>query len=53
MLYRVTKRTIENGLRDGTLDVEDMQNKLDIFFVTSRITQEQYTELSGMISAAE
>lgn len=51
MLYLVLKRTIETGLQKGTLDVEAMQAKLDVFYAADRITQAQYEELSGLIGA--
>ena len=43
MLYRTLKRKIERGMNDG------MSEKLDIFFAADKLTQEQYTELSGMM----
>lgn len=43
MLYRTLKRMIERGMNDG------MSEKLDIFFAADKLTQEQYTELSGML----
>ena len=40
MLYRTLLKLKErNGLTD------DLKNKIDIFFVTGRITEEQYNEL--------
>ena len=47
MLYLVLKRTVERG----GYNVVDIQNKLDVFFAADRITQTQYTELSGLIGA--
>lgn len=44
MLYRTLKRMIEKGNTDG------MSNKLDIFFATDKITQEEYTELTAMLT---
>ena len=43
MLYRVLKRMIERG------QVEGMQEKLDVFYATDKITEEQYEELTGML----
>lgn len=43
MLYRTLKRMIERGNIDG------MAEKLDIFFAANKITEEQYTELVGML----
>lgn len=45
MLYRTLKRMIERGQTDG------MAEKLDIFFASDKLTQEQYTELTGMLGA--
>lgn len=40
MLYRTLLKLKErNGL------TEDLKNKIDIFFATSRITEEQYNDL--------
>ena len=43
MLYRVLKRMIERGQTEG------MQEKLDVFYATDKITEEQYKELTGML----
>ena len=43
MLYRTLKRMIERGQTDG------MEEKLDIFLASSKITAEEYTELMGML----
>ena len=43
MLYRVLLKLKErNGLTD------DLKNKIDIFFATGRITEEQYNELTDV-----
>ncbi|UVM80568.1 MAG: hypothetical protein [Bacteriophage sp.] len=39
MLYRTLLKLKKNGLTD------DLKNKIDIFFATGRITEEQYNEL--------
>nr|DAH49339.1 MAG TPA: Short C-terminal domain [Caudoviricetes sp.] len=45
MLYRTLLKLKEkNGLTD------DLKNKIDIFFATGRITEEQYNELMGIKS---
>ena len=44
MLYRTLKRMIERGQTTGLAD------KLDIFFAAGRITEEAYTELTGMLT---
>lgn len=43
MLYRTLLKLKErNGLTD------DLKNKIDIFFVTGRITEEQYNKLMNV-----
>ena len=49
MLYRTLKRVIENGKKNGTLDVADITNKCDIFFAAGKLTETEYTELLGML----
>lgn len=44
MLYRTLKRLIEKGKTDG------LAEKIDIFFAAGKITETEYTELTGMIS---
>lgn len=44
MLYRVLKRMIEAGQTEG------LQEKIDIFFAAGRITADQYTELTKILS---
>ena len=43
MLYRTLKRMIERGQTTG------MAEKLDIFYAADKITEAQYTELTGML----
>ena len=40
-IYEVISRIITRG----NYDAEDIQNKLDVFLLFGRITQEQYEEL--------
>ena len=48
MLYKTLKKLKErNGL------TEDLKNKIDIFFATGRITEEQYNELMGVVVKEE
>ena len=47
MLYRTLKRMIERGQTQG------METKLDIFFAANKLTEEEYTELLGMLPAEE
>lgn len=46
MLYRTLKRMIERG------QVEGMEQKLDIFLATDKITGEEYKELIRLITKA-
>ena len=43
MLYRTLKRMIERG------QIEGMEEKLDIFLASSKITAEEYMELMGLL----
>ena len=43
MLYRTLKRMIERGNTEG------MSAKLDIFFAADKLTEAEYTELTGML----
>ena len=45
MLYRTLKRMIERGNTEG------MEEKLDIFFAADKLTREDYTELTGLLTA--
>ncbi|SCJ09931.1 Uncharacterised protein [uncultured Clostridium sp.] len=45
MTYRNCKKLIENG----RYEYSDMMNKLDVFLLGDRITQEQYEELVKMM----
>lgn len=45
MTYLRVKKLIENGVYVK----EDMLNKLDVFLMASRITQEQYTQLVALM----
>ena len=48
MLYRtLLKLKKRNGLTD------DLKNKIDIFFATGRITEEQYNELMDVVVKEE
>lgn len=46
MTYIYCKRVIQNGVY-GTK--EDMMVKFDVFLLNNRITQEQYSELVGLL----
>ena len=43
MLYRTLKRMIERGQTAG------MADKLDIFYAADKLTQTEYTELTGLL----
>ncbi len=45
MLFRTLKRMIERGQTEG------MTEKLDIFFAANKLTEEEYVELTGMLTA--
>lgn len=47
MTYKVCKRVIQRGRYDKT----DMMDKLDVFLLNDRITQDQYNELVIMMDA--
>lgn len=44
MLYRTLKRMIERGQTAG------MTEKLDIFYAADKLTEAEYTELTGMLA---
>ena len=44
MLYRTLKRLIEKGQTEGLAD------KLDIFFAVGKLTEAEYTELTGLLT---
>lgn len=43
MLYRTLKRLIELGRTDG------LAEKIDVFYAVGRLTQTEYSELTGML----
>ena len=47
MLYRTLKRLIQRGQTAG------MSEKLDVFYAADKLTQEEYTELTGMLEERE
>ena len=44
MLYKVLKRMIERGI------TENIAEKLDVFYAADKLTEEEYSELIGMIT---
>ena len=51
MTYITCKKVITNQKAAGTLDVESMTEKLDVFLLANRITAEQYNELVVLMAA--
>ena len=51
MTYITCKKVITNQKATGTLDVEAMTEKLDVFLLANRITAEQYNELVALMAA--
>lgn len=43
MLYRILKRMIERGQTDG------MEEKLDVFYATGKLSHEEYDELTALL----
>lgn len=43
LLYRTLKRMIERGQTDG------IEAKIDIFFAAGKLTEDEYSELIGML----
>lgn len=46
MIFNLCKRMIESK---NYTSKEDMLNKLDVFFLGNRITEEEYNELKNML----
>ena len=46
MTFERLKKLIENG----AYDKENMMNKLDVFLMANRITEQQYNELVGLMA---
>lgn len=49
----MTFARLKKLIMNGTYDRENMLNKMDVFLMAGRITNEQYTELLGMMDAEE
>ena len=49
MTYRLVKRIIAKG----NYDKDELMDKLDVFLLASRITDEQYKELAEMLKDGE
>lgn len=50
MLYKLLKKMITNHNYNTA---EEMQRKLDVFYATNRLTEEQYTELTELLASNE
>lgn len=50
MTYRLCKTVILKEKANGTLNVEDMMQKLDVFLLNDRITESQYDELVALMT---
>ena len=50
MTYRLCKQTIQKGFYNS---YEEMMQKLDVFYLGNRITQQQYEELVTMLNERE
>ena len=47
MLYRTCKRMIERG------NLEGMSTKLDVFYAVSKLTDDEYKELTELLAEKE
>ena len=50
MIYKLMKKMIVNH---NYYDKEEVQRKLDVFYASNRITEEQYTELTELLASQE
>lgn len=48
-MSNITYRNCKTLIQAGRYVYEDMYNKLDLFLLVGRITDEEYIELSGMM----
>lgn len=53
MTYIYCKKVITNTVYTGQQQKDEMQEKLDVFLLNNRITQDQYTELTEQLAAKE
>ena len=49
MTFEIVKKAIEVQKLKGTLDRNDMMNKLDVFLLNGRISEEEYNEIVKMM----
>jgi len=51
MTYTFCKKVIQNTAYLNQEQKDDMQIKLDVFLLNNRITQDNYTELTGLLTS--
>lgn len=51
--YKLCKKVIEKEKVNGTLNVDEMTEKLDVFLLNDRITDEEYNELVALMTMTE
>ncbi len=49
MTFEIVKKAIEVQKKKGTLDANSMMNKLDVFLLNGRISEEEYNEVAKMM----
>ena len=47
---KLCKKGIEKEKQKGTLNIEEMTEKLDVFLLNDRITDEEYNELMALMT---
>lgn len=50
MTFEIVKKTIAAQTERGTLDKEDMANKIDVFWLAGRITESEYNALRALLA---
>lgn len=53
MAYKLMKRIIERGMKDGSLDKANVMDKLDAFLAADRINTTDYKELVELMGGNE
>lgn len=53
MTYTYCKKVIDNTTYKNQAQKAEMQQKLDVFLLNDRITQEQYTDIAELLVAKE
>lgn len=49
----MTYTRLKKIIQQGTFDKNDLMNKIDIFLLANRITEDQYKELINLLNAKE